>query len=120
MAKPVWSGVFPAVTTQFNKDDSLNLASTQSQIERLLKAGAHGLIMLGTVGENCSLRAAEKRQVLAAAKEVAGGKVPILSGVAEFTTAEAVEYARDARKIGVDGLMVLPGMVYKSDLRESL
>lgn len=115
-----WSGVFPAVTTQFNQDDSLNLAATQSQIDRLLKAGVHGLIMLGTVGENCSLRAAEKRQVLAAAKEVAGGKVPVLSGVAEFTTAEAVEYARDARKIGVDGLMVLPGMVYKSDLRESL
>ena len=42
------------------------------------------------------------------------------SGVAEFTTAEAAQYAKDAAKIGVDGLMVLPGMVYTSDTRETL
>lgn len=121
MAKPInWSGVFPAVTTQFNADNSVNLAATQHSIERLLKAGVHGLIMLGTCGENCSLLAEEKRAVIAAAKEVAGGKVPIISGVSEYTTALASQYAKDAQKIGLDGLMVLPGMVYKSDTRETL
>ncbi len=49
-----------------------------------------------------------------------GGRIPILSGVAEFTTAEAAQYAKDAAKIGIDGLMALPGMVYKSDTRETL
>jgi 1-pyrroline-4-hydroxy-2-carboxylate deaminase len=76
--------------------------------------------VLGTVGENCSLRPEEKRKVLSAAKEVVNGRIPILSGVAEFTTAEAAQYARDAAKIGIDGLMALPGMVYKSDTRETL
>jgi 4-hydroxy-tetrahydrodipicolinate synthase len=118
--KPFWSGVFPAVTTQFNADNSLNLPATQKSIERLLQAGVHGLIMLGTCGENCSLLGEEKRAVLAAAKEVAGGKVPIISGVSEYTTALASQYAKDAQKIGIDGLMVLPGMVYKSDTRETL
>jgi 4-hydroxy-tetrahydrodipicolinate synthase len=72
------------------------------------------------VGENCSLNAAEKRTVMAAIKEVAGGRVPVLSGVAEYTTALAAQYARDAEKAGIDGLMLLPAMVYKSNRRETL
>jgi 4-hydroxy-tetrahydrodipicolinate synthase len=120
MARPQWNGVFPAVTTQFNADESLNIPATQKLIERLIQAGIHGFIMLGTVGENCSLRADEKRKVLSAAKEAVNGRVPILSGVAEFTTAEAAQYAKDAARIGIDGLMALPGMVYKSDTRETL
>jgi dihydrodipicolinate synthase/N-acetylneuraminate lyase len=121
MAKPInWSGIFPAVTTQFNADNSINLPATQKSIEHLLKTGVHGLIMLGTCGENCSLLPEEKRTIIAAAKEVAGGKVPIISGVSEYTTALASQYAKDAQKIGIDGLMVLPGMVYKSDTRETL
>ncbi len=120
MARPQWTGVYPAVTTQFNADESLNIPATQTLMERLIQGGVHGFIMLGTVGENCSLRPEEKRKVLSAAKEVVNGRIPILSGVAEFTTAEAAQYARDAAKIGVDGLMALPGMVYKSDTRETL
>jgi 4-hydroxy-tetrahydrodipicolinate synthase len=120
MARPQWNGVFPAVTTQFNADESLNIPATQRLMERLIQGGVHGFIMLGTVGENCSLSADEKRKVLSAAKEVVNGRIPVLSGVAEFTTAEAVRYAKDAAKIGIDGLMALPGMVYKSDTRETL
>src|SRR5205807_8419904 len=41
-------------------------------------------------------------------------------GVAECTTALACRFTADARKAGVDGLMVLPGMVYRSDPREAL
>jgi 1-pyrroline-4-hydroxy-2-carboxylate deaminase len=78
--KPFWSGIFPAITTQFSKDGALDLAGTQKEIDALLKAGVHGLIMLGTCGENCSLLPDEKRQVLAAAKEVVKGRVPRRSG----------------------------------------
>ena len=67
MAKPInWSGDYPAVTTQFNADNSVNLAATQQSIERLLKAGVHGLIMLGTCGENCSLLPEENEDRVAA------------------------------------------------------
>ncbi len=115
-----WRGVFPAVTTQFRPDGALDLASTQRGVEEQIRAGVHGLIMLGTVGENCSLDPQEKRQILAATKEVAARKVPVLSGVAEYTTAQAAAFAHDCEKIGIDGLMVLPGMVYKADEREAL
>ncbi|NJN44603.1 MAG: dihydrodipicolinate synthase family protein, partial [Anaerolineae bacterium] len=47
-------------------------------------------------------------------------KVPVLVGVAEYTTAQSCRWAADAAKLGADGLMVLPPMVYKSDDRETL
>jgi 4-hydroxy-tetrahydrodipicolinate synthase len=120
MPKKLWTGVFPAVTTQFKKDESLDLEATQREVEALLKGGVHGLIMLGTVGENCSLTADEKRKVLSATKEAVRGQVPVVSGVAEYSTALGSQFAKDAEKIGIDGLMVLPGMVYKADAREAV
>jgi 1-pyrroline-4-hydroxy-2-carboxylate deaminase len=107
-----WAGVFPAATTQFDVDLQVDLPATQAAQAALVRDGVHGLVLLGTVGENNSLSADEKRAVLRAAVEVVGGKVPIITGVSEFTTASAVAYARDAERIGVDGLMVLPAMVY--------
>jgi hypothetical protein len=38
----------------------------------VLKAGVHGLVMMGTVGENCSLDPHEKRELPKAAVEAAG------------------------------------------------
>jgi 4-hydroxy-tetrahydrodipicolinate synthase len=114
-----WRGVFPAVTTQFHDDQSLNLPGTAKHIEALLQSGVHGIIMLGTVGENCSLEYPEKLDVLRTAVEQVRRRVPVLTGVAECSTALACRFAADARKAGVDGLMVLPAMVYKSDPRET-
>jgi dihydrodipicolinate synthase/N-acetylneuraminate lyase len=115
-----WEGVFPAATTQFHPDQSLDLPSTMAHLDRMIEAGIHGLIMLGTVGENCSLEYAEKLEVLRATVDHVAGRVPVLSGVAECTTARACKYATDARRIGLNGLMVLPAMVYKSDPRETI
>lgn len=115
-----WQGVYPAVTTQFNEDDSINFDTTQQMLNNLINEGVHGIIVNGTVGENCSLTPAEKRAVMAAAIEVTNNRVPVLSGVAETTTQFAVEYCQDAEKLGIDGLMVLPGMVYRSTEREAI
>ena len=115
-----WSGVFPATTTQFGGDESLDVRATQKVVDALIKDGVDGIICMGTVGENCSLTAQEKRTVLAAVKEVTAGRVPVLSGVAEYTTSLAVQFAKDAEKAGIDGLMVLPAMVYKSNRRETI
>ncbi|MFQ5773575.1 MAG: dihydrodipicolinate synthase family protein [Kiloniellaceae bacterium] len=115
-----WSGVYPATTTQFKADQSLDLEATASHVGTLIEAGVHGLVMLGTVGENTALDAQEKRDVLKATVEAAQGRVPVLSGVAECSTAMACRFAEDAQRIGIDGLMVLPGMVYRSDPRETI
>jgi 1-pyrroline-4-hydroxy-2-carboxylate deaminase len=111
-ASTLWQGVYPAATTQFAPDLSIDHDATQKVQSALVEDGVDGLIILGTCGENNSLEPDEKRKVLAGAVEAVGGKVPLVAGVSEFTTARAIDYARDAEKIGADALMLLPAMVY--------
>lgn len=115
-----WKGVFPAATTQFHPDESLDISASARHFDAMIAAGIDGLIVLGTVGENTSLEYEEKLTMLRATVDLVRGRIPVLSGVAEYTTSLASRYVRDAEKIGVDGFMVLPGMVYKSDPRETI
>ena len=107
-----WSGVLPAVTTQFDVDLRVDLAATRAVQSAMVDDGVHGLVVLGTCGENNSLTAEEKRSVLRTAVGAAGGRVPIIAGVSELTTAAAVAFAKDAEALGANVLMVLPAMVY--------
>jgi len=114
-----WRGIYPAATTQFHADQSLDLKGTLEHVEKLIAAGMHGMIMLGSVGENTTLEYSEKLDVLKATIEQVRLRIPVLTGVAETTTRLACRFALDARKAGVDGLMVLPAMIYKADPRET-
>jgi 4-hydroxy-tetrahydrodipicolinate synthase len=118
--KPYWSGVFPAITTQMHKDGSLDLDATAVHAETLIKSGVSGMIFLGSLGENQPMTGEEKRRVIEAMVKVVNGRVPMLSGVAETSTAEAVRYVRDVQKLGADGVMLMPAMLYKGDPDETL
>ena len=120
MSKPFWQGVFPAITTQLKRDESIDLEATARHADVLIASGVEGLIFLGSLGENQALRREEKRGVLEAMVKAVRGRVPVLSGVAESGTAEACAYARDMEKLGVDGLMAMPAMLYKGDERETM
>ncbi len=114
-----WSGVFPAVTTQFNADFSLNLQATHKVMRSLVDDGVSGLVVCGTVGENTSLTTAEKLAVIEVAKDAAGGRVPVIAGVAEFTTELARNTVREAARAGADGVMVMPALVYSAKPHET-
>lgn len=107
-----WRGVFPATTTQFKEDLTIDVADTQRIVDDLVKDGVNGVIAMGTVGENNSLDAGEKRMLLRAVCETVAGRVPVITGVSEFDTRRAIDYAKFAKAAGADGLMVLPAMVY--------
>ncbi len=115
-----WQGVYPAVTTQYNDNLSIDFEATQKMVDTIIKEGVDGIIALGTVGENASHTREEKLAILTAVKEVVAGRVPVLSGVAETSTQFAVEFSQACEEIGIDGLMVLPGMIYKSDEAEAI
>ncbi|HDJ1438777.1 TPA: dihydrodipicolinate synthase family protein [Serratia rubidaea] len=114
-----WSGVFPAVSTQFRSDFSLDLEATHRVVSNLVNDGVSGLVVCGSVGENTSLSAQEKLAVIEVAKDAAQGKVPVIAGIAEFTTAFAQDMAQQAAKAGVDGIMVMPALVYSSKPHET-
>jgi 4-hydroxy-tetrahydrodipicolinate synthase len=118
--KPYWQGVFPAITTQMHKDGSLDLDATAAHAEALIKSGVSGMIFLGSLGENQPMTGEEKRRVMSAMIEAVDGRIPVLSGVAETSTAEAIRYVRDVEKLGADGVMLMPAMLYKGDPDETL
>ena len=120
MEHPNWNGIFPAILTYFNEDFSINLEDTLTHLEYLLENDANGIIALGTCGENNSLEMEEKMMLLEAIVKHTNGRVPIVAGVSELTTARAVRYTKGAVEAGVDGFMVLPAMAYSSDKRESI
>lgn len=120
MTSVSWNGVFPAVTTKLKPDLSLDVAAIEAGLERLIAADVGGVVMMGMVGENAQLSPEEKQTVLRVAKETVRGRVPIISGLAETSTERAVAFAQVAEKSGVDGLMVFPGLTYKSDARETI
>ena len=120
MSKIHWEGVFPAVTTKLKADFGLDQEEIARGLERLIEGGVAGVVMMGMVGENAQLSDEEKLTVLRSAKETVRGRVSVISGVAETSTERAVAFARKAEAIGVDGLMVFPGLTYNSDARETV
>lgn len=115
-----WTGVFPAITTQFKDDLSVDLEATLKHVQILLDNGVHGIVLAGTVGEACSMSMQEKVSLVTEVVKHVNGAVPILSGVAECLTSCACEYAVRAEQAGVDGLMVMPPLSYVSDRRETM
>jgi len=115
-----WHGVMPALMTEMTGDGALDLDATRRHIAQCIEAGCEGFVMLGTLGENNSLTMDEKAAVVSAAVEAAQGRVPILAGVAEYTTAFAIDAAHRMKDAGAEGLMVLPCMVYEQDAREAV
>jgi 4-hydroxy-tetrahydrodipicolinate synthase len=114
-----WKGVFPAVTTKMSKDGEIDLIAVQSSIERLIAGGVSGVIVLPMLGENASLSLEEREKVIRAGTEVVRGRVPLLSGLAEISLANACANAKAYRSFGAEGLMVFPSLAYKTDARET-
>jgi 1-pyrroline-4-hydroxy-2-carboxylate deaminase len=113
-----WNGVFPAITTKFKADGSLDVDLFLHNIDAQLAAGVHGLILGGTLGESATLTEEEKITITKACLSHVNGKVPVILNIAEASTSIACEWARKAEKLGVQGLMLLPPMRYNADHRE--
>ncbi len=120
MKKIKWEGVMPAITTQFKKDYTLDLAAFKINLAAQINAGVHGIILGGTLGEASTLSDEEKSQLLATSLEAVGGKLPVVMNIAEQTTSKAVALAEQAEAEGANGLMLLPPMRYKATDEETV
>lgn len=113
-----WKGVFPAFTTKFTANDTLDLALFQKGLQSQLDAGVDGIVLGGSLGEASTLTTEEKETLVKLAIEIAG-PVPVVLNIAEGATKEAVRQAALGKSWGVKGLMLLPPMRYKTDARET-
>ena len=115
-----WQGVFPAVTTKFHQDGSLDMDMFFKNLDAQLEAGVHGIILGGTLGESSVLSLEEKIQLTTETVKYVNGKVPVILNIAEGATRDAIFWAHKAKEMGASGLMLLPPMRYGSDPRETV
>lgn len=113
-----WRGVFPAITTPFHEDLSVDHDSLRDHVSWLVERGSTGIVALGSLGEAATMTFDEKVQVFESCKAATGDKVPLVAGISALSTHEAVELARAAQRVGCEGLMALPPYVYRSEWRE--
>ncbi|WP_211442824.1 dihydrodipicolinate synthase family protein [Collimonas humicola] len=119
MSSAKWEGVFPAVTTKFKENEDLDHAEMEKHYAFQIDSGVHGLVTCGSLGEASTLSLDEKLEVTKIALSVANGRVPVLANVSELRTRDAVHFAEQAAKLGVQGLMVMPSVLYVADAREA-
>lgn len=115
-----WHGVFPALTTKFTAADEIDWAAMEKHLDFQLDAGVHGLIILGSLGENATLSPEEKREMVRFFARIDRRGRPLVACIAESSTREAKAFARSAADAGADAFMLLPPMRYASDRRETL
>lgn len=118
--RPTWEGVYPAVTTNFHSDESLDIPTFVNNLQAQIDAGVHGIILCGSLGENGTLLTEEKYLLLETTKNIVGDTLPVIMCIAECITREAIGFAQDCEELGADGFMLLPPMRYPSDDRETL
>lgn len=118
--QPRWHGIFPAITTKFHADESIDAEGTARHIDFQIRNGIHGLVTCGSLGEASTLTLEEKLKVAQIALEAADGRVPVLANVSETSTREALRYIDGANKLGVAGYMVMPSVIYVADAREAM
>ncbi|WP_296704919.1 dihydrodipicolinate synthase family protein [Algoriphagus sp.] len=113
-----WKGVFPAVTTKFHADGSLDMDLFFKNIDFQIESGVHGIILGGTLGESSVLSQEEKITLTKETVDYVAGKVPVILNIAEGATQDALFWAAKAKELGASGLMMLPPMRYAADARE--
>nr|WP_296016520.1 dihydrodipicolinate synthase family protein [uncultured Acidovorax sp.] len=118
--QPRWQGIFPAITTKFHADESIDAEGTARHIDFQIRNGIHGLVTCGSLGEASTLTLEEKLKVAQIALEAADGRIPVLANVSETSTREALRYIDGANKLGVAGFMVMPSVIYVADAREAM
>jgi dihydrodipicolinate synthase/N-acetylneuraminate lyase len=107
-------GIYAIPPTPFTPDGAVDEAGLRSIIQFCLKAGVHGVVTPVNASEFTSLTDDERKRVVTIAVEEAGGKIPVVAGVAGASAQHAVYHTRHAREAGADSLIAMPPYIRKA------
>src|SRR5690606_13654737 len=96
-----------AMATAFKDDGSVDLDGTARIAAHLVEHGNDGVVVSGTTGESPTTTVAEDAEILVAVKDAVGDRATVIAGVGTNSTQHSVELARNAAKIGVDGVLLV-------------
>jgi 4-hydroxy-tetrahydrodipicolinate synthase len=100
-------GVYPAMTTPFREDGSIDFQTLRTDARRLVDAGVDGLVPVGSTGESATLSHDEHIEVVEAVVDAVGDEVPVIAGSGSNNTAEALSLSRRSADAGADGLLLI-------------
>lgn len=103
-----WAGPMPAVTTPFTAAGQIDEAAYARNIERLLAAGATGVIAGGCTGEFWALSHDERKRLYAVSREATQGRGTVIVGTGAVTVDETIALTRAAEAARCDGALILP------------
>lgn len=99
--------VLTAMASAFHDDGSVDLDGTARIADHLVRHGHDGVVVSGTTGESPTTSVAEDGDLLRAVKDAIGDRATVVAGIGTNSTAYSVELARQAEKIGADGLLLV-------------
>jgi len=102
----MFRGSIPALITPF-KDGALDEATYARFVEWQISEGSHGLVPVGTTGESPTVTHDEHKRAVEICVETANKRVPVIAGAGSNSTAEAIQYAQHAKKVGADAVLVV-------------
>lgn len=108
-----WSGVMPAITTEFLPNGQIDHSFVRAHVEWLIGHGVSGIVPCGSLGEGATLERDEKVALITTCVAAAAGRVPVVPGIAALSTATGVWLCQQAQAVGAAGLMILPPYVHK-------
>ena len=107
MTEKEFSGIFPYLVTPIDQSGNLKENVLRDLVNYLISKGVHGLTPLGSTGEGPYLPWELKKRVTTVVVETAAGRVPVIAGVNEITTINAVKQAVETERLGADGILVV-------------
>jgi len=108
-----FSGIYVAIVTPFEEDNSIDLGAFRWLVASLADSGVDGLLVSGTTGEWPSLRLEERVRLAEAAIEASDGSLSILVGVMSGSAMDTIEYASTFRNVDVDAVVATPPLYFR-------
>ncbi len=103
------TGSIVALVTPMHDDGSVDYPTLRKLIDWHIQEGTDCLGVVGTTGESPTVNVEEHCEIIRVSVEQAAGRVPVMAGCGANSTAEAIELARFAKKVGADSqLQVVP------------
>ncbi|OBJ52500.1 dihydrodipicolinate synthase family protein [Mycobacterium sp. 1423905.2] len=115
---PEIHGIIAYPVTTFASAGGIDTERLAALVEKLITDGVHAIAPLGSTGELAYLDEAEFDTVVDTTLATVAGRVPVVVGVSDVTTARTIRRAQYAQQAGADAVMILPVSYWKLTERE--
>jgi 4-hydroxy-tetrahydrodipicolinate synthase len=113
-------GVLTALSTPFNQDETIDVATLRKIVDRSIDAGVDGVVAAGSTGEVGALSSEERLLLIKTVIEHTNGRVPVIANTGATATAEAIRLSKAAEQLGADVLMLITPYYEPLSLEETV